>query len=257
MKTLAIDTSSKNASVAILEDLNTLIELNNEDEKTHSQKLMPMIDEAFQKMNLSLDDIGLISCSLGPGSFTGVRIGIATAKAFVDSRNIPAVGVSSLEGLAYNMNREGYFCSLVNANHGNVYAGFFHIVKNETANYFQTVESDFAFLNLEDTSGNFSDKALLTFLQDNKKIKLGDFPIHFVGDASITYENLLETLNFENSNSIVLAAPKQCQISSISIAKAGYAKYKNGEYGNSSILSPIYLRKSQAELSLEKENNSL
>ena len=63
MKTLAIDTSSKNASVAILEDLNTLIELNNEDEKTHSQKLMPMIDEAFQKMNLSLDDIGLISCS--------------------------------------------------------------------------------------------------------------------------------------------------------------------------------------------------
>ena len=89
MKTLAIDTSSKNASVAILEDLNTLIELNNEDEKTHSQKLMPMIDEAFQKMNLSLDDIDLISCSLGPGSFTGVRIGIATAKAFVDSRNIP------------------------------------------------------------------------------------------------------------------------------------------------------------------------
>ena len=233
MKTLAIDTSSKNASVAILEDLNTLIELNNEDEKTHSQKLMPMIDEAFQKMNLSLDDIGLISCSLGPGSFTGVRIGIATAKAFVDSRNIPAVGVSSLEGLAYNMNREGYFCSLVNANHGNVYAGFFHIVKNETANYFQTVESDFAFLNLEDTSGNFSDKALLTFLQDNKKIKLGDFPIHFVGDASITYESLLENLSFENGNSIILAAPKQCQISSISIAKAGYAKYKNGEYGNS------------------------
>ena len=68
---------------------------------------------------------------------------------------------------------------------------------------------------------------------------------------------MLETLNFENSNSIVLAAPKQCQISSISIAKAGYAKYKNGEYGNSSILSPIYLRKSQAELSLEKENDSL
>lgn len=257
MKTLAIDTSSKNASVAILEDLNTLIELNNQDEKTHSQKLMPMIDGAFQKTNLSLEDIGLISCSLGPGSFTGVRIGIATAKAFVDSKNIPAVGVSSLEGLAYNMNREGYFCSLLNANHGNVYAGFFHIVKKENANYFQTLESDFAFLNLEDASGNFLDKDLLAFLQNNKKVKLVNSPIHFVGDASITYENLLETLNFENSNSIVLAAPKQCQISSISIAKAGYAKYKNGEYGNSSILSPIYLRKSQAELSLEKENNSL
>ena len=129
MKILAIETSSKKASVAILEDLNTLIELNNNDDKTHSQKLMPMIDEAFQKTNLSLDNIDLNSCSLGTGSFTGVRIGIATAKAFVDSRNIPAVGITSLEGLAYNMNREGYFCSFINAGHGNVYAGFFHIVK--------------------------------------------------------------------------------------------------------------------------------
>ena len=61
MKILAIDTSSKNAAVAILENQNTIIELNNDDEKTHSQKLMPMIDEAFKKSNLSLDDINLIS----------------------------------------------------------------------------------------------------------------------------------------------------------------------------------------------------
>lgn len=88
MKILAIDTSSKNASVAITEDEKELIELNNSEEKTHSQKLMPMIDEALKKLDLSLDDIDLISCSLGPGSFTGVRIGIATAKAFADSKNI-------------------------------------------------------------------------------------------------------------------------------------------------------------------------
>ena len=254
MKILAIDTSSKNASVAILEDLNVILELNNNDEKTHSQKLMPMIDEALQKTNLSLENIDLISCSLGPGSFTGVRIGIATAKAFVDSKNIPAVGITSLEGLAYNMNREGYFCSCINAGHGNVYAGFFHIVKKENTNYFQTIESDFAFLNLEDESGNYSSQPLLDFLQRNEKVKLMDNPIHFVGDASITYESLLETLNFDNNNSIILAGPQQCEVSSISIAKAGYAKYKNGEYGNSSILSPIYLRKSQAELSLENDN---
>ncbi|MCI9177286.1 MAG: tRNA (adenosine(37)-N6)-threonylcarbamoyltransferase complex dimerization subunit type 1 TsaB [Clostridia bacterium] len=88
MKILALDTSSKNASVAILEDETILIQLNNSDEKTHSQKLMPMIDEAFQKTNLALEDISLIACGLGPGSFTGVRIGIATAKAFADSKNI-------------------------------------------------------------------------------------------------------------------------------------------------------------------------
>lgn len=89
MKILAIDTSSKNASVAITEDEKELIELNNSEEKTHSQKLMPMIDEVLKKLDLSLDDIDLISCSLGPGSFTGVRIGIATAKAFADSKAIP------------------------------------------------------------------------------------------------------------------------------------------------------------------------
>ena len=137
MKILAIDTSSSNASVAILEDQNVLIELNNEDEKTHSQKVMPMIDEAFKNIGLCLDDINLISCGVGPGSFTGVRIGIATAKAFVDSKNIYANGVTSLESLAYNLNTEGYICSLIDAGHENVYAGFFHVVKDN--DFFKTV----------------------------------------------------------------------------------------------------------------------
>lgn len=69
MKILALDTSTKNASVAIVEENTSLIELNNEEEKTHSQKLMPMIDEAFQKTNLSLEDIQLICCGLGPRFF--------------------------------------------------------------------------------------------------------------------------------------------------------------------------------------------
>ena len=91
MKILAIDTSSKVCSVAITEDDKTITSLHNDDEKTHSVKLMPMIDEAFKKTHLTLDDINLIACGLGPGSFTGVRIGIATAKAFIDSKHIPAV----------------------------------------------------------------------------------------------------------------------------------------------------------------------
>lgn len=64
MKILALDTSSKNASVAIVEDEHVLIELNNNDEKTHSQKLMPMIDEAFSKSALALDDIDLLACRI-------------------------------------------------------------------------------------------------------------------------------------------------------------------------------------------------
>lgn len=89
MKILAIDTSSKICSVAIMEDDRKIIELHSDDEKTHSVKLMPMIDEAFKTSNLSLDNIDLLVACVGPGSFTGVRIGIATIKAFADAKKLP------------------------------------------------------------------------------------------------------------------------------------------------------------------------
>ena len=78
MKILAVDTSSKICSVAILEDDNVLLEKSTDDEKTHSQNLMPLIDELFKETNLSLENIDLLACCQGPGSFTGIRIGIAT-----------------------------------------------------------------------------------------------------------------------------------------------------------------------------------
>lgn len=242
MKILAIDTSSKNAAVAILENQNTIIELNNDDEKTHSQKLMPMIDDAFKKSDLSLDDIDLISCCLGPGSFTGVRIGIATAKAFADSKNIPTVGVSSLEALAYNLNQDGLICSLINANNGNVYAGLFEIVEGKT------LKSKLDFLALKDLNGDISLSFLRDFIEIDSKLYSN---IYFVGDGAILYKDLIEKLIFKNYDITVVEE----QLSTgISIGKIGYTNYKNGNYGDSSFLSPIYLRKSQAELALEEKN---
>ena len=266
MKILAIDTSSKNASVAITENEEKLIELNNADEKTHSQKLMLMIDEAFRKTGLSLEDIGLIACCLGPGSFTGVRIGIATAKAFADSKNIPAVGVNSLEELAYNLNTEGYVCSLIDAGHVNTYAGFFEIKKDQN-NRLQTVQENLTFLNLKDENEKTSEKSLIEFLENNikksKNNKINDDneqydlrkTIYFVGDATVTYEHLLQNIESLCNNYIIkLANHYQNIASGITLAKVGYTKYKNGEYGNSSVLSPVYLRKSQAELALQEKN---
>lgn len=200
MKILTIDTSSKNAIVAITEDEEKIIELNNEEEKTHSQKLMPMIDEAFHKLNLSLDDINLLACGLGPGSFTGVRIGIATAKAFADCKQIPCVGICSLESLAYNVNEEGYICTLINANHDNVYAGFFHISKKD--GILQTLESDFTFLDLKDANGNLCASSLLNFLESNANVILPDnSPIYFVGDATELYSDFLQNLPFTKNGS--------------------------------------------------------
>lgn len=242
MKILAIDTSSKNAAVAILENQDTIIELNNDDEKTHSQKLMPMIDDAFKKSDLSLDDIDLISCCLGPGSFTGVRIGIATAKAFADSKNIPTVGVSSLEALAYNLNQDGLICSLINANNGNVYAGLFEIVEGKT------LKSKLDFLALKDLNGDISLSFLRDFIEIDSELYSN---IYFVGDGAILYKDLIEKLIFKNYDITVVEE----QLSTgISIGKIGYTNYKNGNYGDSSFLSPIYLRKSQAELALEEKN---
>ena len=126
MKILAVDTSSKVCSVIILDDNKILENLSNDDEKTHSVKLMPMIDKPFKITGLTLDDISLLACCIGPGPFTGVRIGIATIKSFADVKNIPVVGVTSLESLAYNvkdMADNALVCSLIDAKHDNVYCG--------------------------------------------------------------------------------------------------------------------------------------
>lgn len=245
MKILAIDTSSKNASVAILENKDTIIELNNNDEKNHSQKLMPMIDEALKKSNLLLDDINLISCCLGPGSFTGVRIGIATAKAFVDSKKIPAVGISSLEALAYSLNKNGLICSLINANNGNVYAGLFEIINNKT------FISNLSFLSLKNINGEVSLNSLIEFIEKNTNSSTKYSSIYFTGDGTTLYKDLLEKLIFKKYKIIVCEG---CTSTGISIGKIGYTNYKNGNYGDSGFLIPIYLRKSQAELALEEKN---
>lgn len=255
MKILAIDTSSKNATVSITENEESLIELNNNDERTHSQKLMPMIDQAFKETNLSLNDINLISCCLGPGSFTGVRIGIATAKAFADSKNIPTVGVNALEELAYNLNIEGYVCTLIDAGHGNCYAGFFNI-ERDTNNALQTVDSDLIFLNLQDENQKISDKKLKDFIEKNIKNNKKN-TISFVGDATITYKSLIENLELKQELEIKIASESQNVASGITLARVGYTKYKNGEYGDSSVLVPVYLRKSQAELALEEKNKKV
>lgn len=184
------------------------------------------------------------------GSFTGVRIGIATAKAFVDAKKLTAVGVSSLESLAYHLNIEGYICALLDANHNNVYAGLFRLAYQN--GILQILESDYSFLNLANIEGKLSGNSIISFIEANSKITLKDAPIYFVGDAVCLYQELLQNLVFKKNNQINLSNASASKISGITIAKAGYTKYKNGNYGDSSILSPIYLRKSQAELSIEK-----
>lgn len=227
MKILAIDTSSKICSVSILEDNKVIIEKHNDDEKTHSQKLMPLIDELLKEANLTLDNIDLLACSQGPGSFTGIRIGISTVKAFADVKNIPIIGVTSLESLAYNVNHSGLIATLIDAKHDNVYFALYELKDNK---YTAVIEP---------VSESISDVIAVLKKYSDK--------ITFVGDGSEVHKDLL--LNeFKNC---AFAFSEQNIQTSISIGKAAFDKYSADNYNSVYSVSPIYLKKSQAEINLE------
>lgn len=103
MKILAVDTTSAVCGVAILEDDNLIIENSLNNGLTHSENLMPLIKEALDKSNLTLKDIELIAVCTGPGSFTGIRIGVASIKAIAEVNQIKIAEVTSLESLAKNI----------------------------------------------------------------------------------------------------------------------------------------------------------
>lgn len=229
MKILAIDTSSKICSVSILDDDNLIIEKHNDDEKTHSQKLMPIIDETLKEANLSLNDINLLACCQGPGSFTGIRIGISTVKAFADVKNIPIVGVTALESLAYNINNEGLIASVIDAKHDNVYFGLY---KLENGKYFEICKP------LSDNINNII-----------KKLENYSDKITLVGDGAIFHKEILSNLS-----NVFFANEEENLQTSISVGLAALAKYKNEDYEKEYSISPIYLKKSQAEINLEEKN---
>lgn len=229
MKILAIDTSSKICTVAILEDTQLIKQLDSNDEKTHSQKLMPLIDELFKETNLTLDDIDLLSCTVGPGSFTGVRIGVSTVKAFADVKKIPVCSISSLEALAYNLDTRNLICSLIDAKNDNVYFGLF---QKENEHY----------IIKEQLIAEHIDNILPI-------LSKYDSQIIFVGDGSQNHKDkILKTLPnsiFADNNDAI----------GYSVGLAGYYNYKNNNYGDSNTLTPLYLRKSQAERALEEKSN--
>ena len=229
MKILAIDTSSKICSVSILEDNDVILEKHTNDEKTHSQNLMPLVDELFKETNLSLDNIDLLSCCLGPGSFTGIRIGIATVKAFADAKKIPCVGVTSLESLAYNVETPVLIVSLIDAKNENVYYSLFSF---DGTNYNQIGEYK------ADNIQNILDS-----------LSIYDDTLTFVGDGSKLYKEKIQTF-IKNPE---FASDEQNIQTSISIGKSAYTKFNLGLAGDSNSILPIYLKKSQAERQLDGE----
>ena len=235
MKILSIDTSSNACSVAILEDKKVIKEITNEDGNTHSVKLMPQIEQIFKETNLNLKDIDLLVCDKGPGSFTGIRIGISTIKAFCDVTNSKGIGISSLLALAYNSDFKGYICSKKKKKNDNAYYALF-----------------------DNTDGKY--KKLDEYCCKNinsitEILKVCNKPIFFVGNGSIVYKDMLESSLKENA--IFASNEKSNKLSATNLGIAAFDVISSDLYSEDFNLSPLYLRPSNAERELmEKQNGN-
>lgn len=218
MKILAIDTATEVCSVALLENETTIDEITITSPNSHSVELMPLINNIISNNNITLNDIDLFACDNGPGSFTGIRIGIATIKAFCDVTSKKCIGISSLEGFARKIEaNNSIICSLINANHGNCYCGFFHYENDNLKIY-----EDYSF----DSFDNILDKI-------NKMKK----NIFFVGNCGIVFKDMIESnclVNYEINMDI--------SISAVDIGNSAFHKYKNNTLCDSNSLIPLYLK---------------
>ena len=228
MKILALETSCDTLSVSLLEDKSLILELHESSPKSHSETLMPVIDKILKDTSTSLEDISLFSCDNGPGSFTGIRIGISAVKAFCDITKKPCISCSSLEALAYTCSEnDSYICSMIDAKHSNIYAGIF-----ELKNGIYTKFKDFSFCNIND------------FLESLGSLKK---KIFFVGNCGILYKDMIKSYLKSDIYFLEDSFP-----TSKYVGISAFDKYKNGIFQTSFELSALYLKNSNAEDSLKK-----
>ena len=234
MLILAFETSAKAVSVALLEHDKLLAESYQNTGLTHSQTLMVMAEDLLRQCGKSVGDVTAVAVANGPGSFTGVRIGVAAAKGFAWGREIPCCGVSTLEAMAESLHvYQGYVCPVMDARRSQVYNALFYVNQGSI----QRVSDDRA-IALADL------KTQLATLNE---------PIFLVGDGStLTYNTLKAEIP-----GLVLPAEHRMHQRAVGVALVAARELAAGASGNGSTLSPNYLRLSQAERErLEKEQRS-
>lgn len=224
MKILAFETSAKAASVALMENGKLLGESYQNTGLTHSQTLMVMAEDLLKTAGLTAQDVEAVAVAAGPGSFTGVRIGVAAAKGFAWGAQLPCYGVSTLEAMARNLGVwQGYVVPAMDARRSQVYTAVFHAEKGVLTRQ----EADMA-ISLEELK---------------EKIKNFEENVFLVGDgALLCYNTLLEEVP-----GLVLPPEHRMHQRAAGVALAAQVMADNGDPGNGAELTPNYLRLSQAE----------
>ena len=224
MKILAFETSAKAASVALLDGGKLLAESYQNTGLTHSQTLMVMAEDLLKSCGLTAQQVEAVAVAAGPGSFTGVRIGVAAAKGFAWGGQLPCYGVSTLEAMARNLGvYQGYVVPAMDARRSQVYTAIFHAEKGELTR----VEEDMA----------------ISLAELKEKMKNFEENVFLVGDGAVLCYNTL----LEEVPSLVLPPEHRMHQRAAGVALAAQAMADRGEAGNGAELAPNYLRLSQAE----------
>ena len=226
MKVLAIDTSALTATAAILSDDTLLGEMSTTTKLTHSQTIMPMIDELLRKVSLDISDIDLFACSEGPGSFTGLRIGIGTIKGLAYGLGKNVVGVSTLESLAHNIDvTDLVICPIMDARRGQVYNAIYKYEDEKL----ECITEPRA-LSIEELCAELTERTI------------------FVGDGVNVHKGKIKELL---GNKAVFASPQNL------LQRAGSVAYAslNKEAVSAEDLTAVYLRKPQAEREREERKD--
>lgn len=254
MKILAIDTSGLVASVALVEDDVLRAEFTTNDKKTHSQTLLPMLDQLRQMTSLELDTVDAIAIAAGPGSFTGLRIGSATAKGLGLALGKPLVEVPTLEGLAYNLyGSDRLVCPMMDARRNQVYTGLYEFVPGERGG-----EDSACVRNCPEDGGGPGMRFGLHVLRDQCAVDVKeiveacnslDRKVIFLGDGVPVY---LEQIREYCKVPCCLAPAHLSRQRAASMAALGAVYAAEGRLVSAKEHRPIYLRKSQAEREREE-----
>ena len=232
MKILAFETSAKAASVALMDSGKLLGESYQNTGLTHSQTLMVMAEDLLKTCNVTVQDVEAVAVAAGPGSFTGVRIGVAAAKGFAWGAEIPCYGVSTLEAMARSLGVwNGFVVPAMDARRSQVYTAVFHAQKGELTR----VEEDMA----------------ISLAELGEKIKNFKEPVFLVGDGAILCYNTL----IDEVPGLVLPPEHRMHQRAVGVALTAQMQADSADPGNGAELTPNYLRLSQAERErLAREN---
>lgn len=228
MKILAVDTATTSCSVAVADDEDLLAEMTIDNDQTHSKHLTDLIRQVIGLAGISLSEIDGFAVTKGPGSFTGLRIGMSTVKGLAVASGRPVVGVPTLESLAM---QSGIFnllvCPMIDARRGEVYFASYRFGLHRL--YAQHKEQVVLPQNI------------LSELQE---------PCVFIGNGAIVYRhNIIDKLG----DQAYFASSGQHIIRGATVAMLGLSRIATGEIDEIESLVPNYLRKSDAELNRQKE----